>query len=114
MPHVTSGSDYMLRRKGYDEDGWAFEQHDTGWFVSFVTDDGIEYTHLWVFWEGESRHAADRASALARRVQAQIDTQGVDSLDPTMWATRIVYGSEVYQREEGYIVERERADALLA
>jgi hypothetical protein len=92
------------------EDG--FRKYTVTWSyrVGFRTH-GIDYMLRHAFPDTEAGKA--QAERIAAKVQAVLDTKGVDGLQEDCWATRVIYGSQAYIDEEPYIVEREKADALL-
>lgn len=89
------------------------ERHEIVYFysVSFITAHGIEYTHAHTF--PDTEEGAAGAERLAARVQAAVDAGGIEALDLMHWNDRVIYGSVAYQENEPFIVEREKADALM-
>ena len=108
---VESGRCDDVERYINEEDGW--ERFLTVWShrVSFRTPYGEEYILRHVF--PDTVAGATQAARIAAKVQAKLDTDGVDGLVAECWNTRAIYGTQAYLDEESYIVEREKADALM-
>ena len=108
---VDSGRCDDVQRYINEEDGW--ERFLTVWSyrVSFRTPYGLEYVLRHAF--PDTAAGAAHAAQTAAKVQAKLDTNGVDGLDEERWNTRVMYGTQAYLDEEPFIVEREKADALM-
>ena len=108
---VESGRCDDVERYTNHEDGWERTLIVWSHRVSFRTPYGVEYVLRHAFPDTEA--GAAQAARIAARVQAKIDAEGVEGLDEECWGTRVIYGSQAYQDEEPFIVEREKADAMM-
>jgi hypothetical protein len=109
---VSADRHETIQRRFSSEDGqWVyFPVHCH--LVAFREPYGIEWTLCHSFPDSDA--GASQARRVATQVQATLDAHGVEALDDTKWATRIIYGSDAYQDEEPWIVQREKEDALLS
>jgi hypothetical protein len=109
---VTADRHETIERHYNSEDGEWIHRSVHSYLVSFREPYGFEWTLCHAF--PDTARGALQASRVAAKVQATLDARGIDGLDDTHWASRIIYGSAAYLDEEPWIVAREKADALIS